>query len=357
MLIASCSVIRVATSRSPPWQRSSVISVPRKLRTQISADRSACRARCLIIRSAIDRDIARSSNRSWRPTALATNNEINGSIRWRHCNLMVRSNRCSFVVPSGKLQILVPPGACSRQIARRIPAGRAQSLPTATASCGARPSLTAHARRLRFPGTGRPCSTPWTRTTAPRPPPAPDPLPQRRRDPRASRRPNMSHASATAPSPCLPQTTPLPADVCAPGTRTTAQSPLRAPTSSADYRNIPGEPPKALLFMPRLCRPVPRQRILEWSKSPAATHRMGEHLATEDCRAACAERKWLSEAPNGWIKEALGFCRFCLRGQKKVQGEWSLVCLATEPSANGDLHGGLKRHKSRTESTIVHDQP
>ena len=59
-----------------------------------------------------------------------------------------------------------------------------------------------------------------------------------------------------------------------------------------------------------------------------ATHRMGEHLATEEGRAAYAERKWLSEAPNGWIKEALGFRRFSLRGQKQVQGEWSLVCLA-----------------------------
>ena len=59
-----------------------------------------------------------------------------------------------------------------------------------------------------------------------------------------------------------------------------------------------------------------------------ATHRIGKHLATEEGRAAYAERKWLSEAPNGWIKEALGFRRFSLRGQKQVQGEWSLVCLA-----------------------------
>ncbi len=59
-----------------------------------------------------------------------------------------------------------------------------------------------------------------------------------------------------------------------------------------------------------------------------ATYRMGEHLATVDGRAAYAERKWLSEASNGWIKEALGFRRFRLRGQKQVQGEWLLVCLA-----------------------------
>ena len=45
-------------------------------------------------------------------------------------------------------------------------------------------------------------------------------------------------------------------------------------------------------------------------------------------RAAYAERKWLSEAPKGWIEEVLGFRRFHERGQKKVQGEWSRVCPA-----------------------------
>ena len=45
-------------------------------------------------------------------------------------------------------------------------------------------------------------------------------------------------------------------------------------------------------------------------------------------RAAYAERKWLSEAPNGWITHVLGFRRFSLRGLAKVQGEWDLVCRA-----------------------------
>ena len=45
-------------------------------------------------------------------------------------------------------------------------------------------------------------------------------------------------------------------------------------------------------------------------------------------RAAYAERKWLSEAPHGWIKHVLGFRRFSLRGLAKVRGEWDLVCLA-----------------------------
>ena len=59
-----------------------------------------------------------------------------------------------------------------------------------------------------------------------------------------------------------------------------------------------------------------------------ATHRMGEKLASETGRAQYAKRKWLSEAPNGWIKEVLGFRRFSVRGAQKVRGEWHLVCLA-----------------------------
>ena len=39
-------------------------------------------------------------------------------------------------------------------------------------------------------------------------------------------------------------------------------------------------------------------------------------------------RKWLSEAPHGWIKHVLGFRRFSLRGLANVRAEWVLVCLA-----------------------------
>ncbi len=63
------------------------------------------------------------------------------------------------------------------------------------------------------------------------------------------------------------------------------------------------------------------------AKHPAKA-RMAEKLATEAGRAQYARRKWLSEAPNGWIKEVLGFRRFSLRGLNKVQGEWDLVWLA-----------------------------
>ena len=61
-----------------------------------------------------------------------------------------------------------------------------------------------------------------------------------------------------------------------------------------------------------------------------ATHRMGEKLAS-------LAGKWLSEAPNGWIKEVLGFRRFSLRGLAKVRGEWDLVCLALNIKRMGTL--------------------
>ena len=71
-----------------------------------------------------------------------------------------------------------------------------------------------------------------------------------------------------------------------------------------------------------------RAQVVDAEKHPAKA-RMAKKLATEEAgRARYAERKWLSEAPIGWIKEALGFRRFSVRGLNKVRGEWDLVCLA-----------------------------
>ena len=64
------------------------------------------------------------------------------------------------------------------------------------------------------------------------------------------------------------------------------------------------------------------------AKAHPARTRMANKLATPDGRARYAKRKWLSEAPNGWIKQALGFRRFSVRGLDQARGEWALVCLA-----------------------------
>ena len=68
-----------------------------------------------------------------------------------------------------------------------------------------------------------------------------------------------------------------------------------------------------------------------------ATYRMGEKLAGVAGKARYAQRKWLSEVPNGRIKEVLGFRRFSLRGLAKVRGEWNLVCLALNIKRMGTL--------------------
>ena len=79
-----------------------------------------------------------------------------------------------------------------------------------------------------------------------------------------------------------------------------------------------------------------KQAAVDAKKRPA-TDRMGKKLKTETGRARYARRKWLSEAPNGWIKEVLGFRRFSFRGLAKVQAEWDLVCLALNIKRIGAL--------------------
>ena len=70
-----------------------------------------------------------------------------------------------------------------------------------------------------------------------------------------------------------------------------------------------------------------------------ATSRMAETLAG---RAAYAQRKWLSEAPNGWIKHVLGFRRFSLRGLAKARGEWGLGVPGVERQTPANPGRGVK---------------
>jgi len=60
----------------------------------------------------------------------------------------------------------------------------------------------------------------------------------------------------------------------------------------------------------------------------AATRRMSRRLKTKEGRRRYRERKAIVEPVFGWIKQALGFRGFLLRGVDKVKGEWALVCMA-----------------------------
>ena len=62
-------------------------------------------------------------------------------------------------------------------------------------------------------------------------------------------------------------------------------------------------------------------------KANASRHKAMK-LKTPQGQAAYRKRKWIVEAPNGWIKSVLGFRQFSLRGLEKVKAEFKLVCLA-----------------------------
>ena len=70
---------------------------------------------------------------------------------------------------------------------------------------------------------------------------------------------------------------------------------------------------------------APRGRI---PKDLTRKERMLRKLSTQRGRAEYGKRKTTAEPVVGQIKEALGFRQFLLRGHRKVQGEWSLVCMA-----------------------------
>ena len=59
-----------------------------------------------------------------------------------------------------------------------------------------------------------------------------------------------------------------------------------------------------------------------------ATARMAERMASPEGQAHYRRRKAIVEPVFGWIKHAMGFRQFSLRGIDKVAGEWGLVCLA-----------------------------
>lgn len=63
-------------------------------------------------------------------------------------------------------------------------------------------------------------------------------------------------------------------------------------------------------------------------KTATRMDRMRRKLKTKVGRAIYATRKTIVEPVFGQIKQAQGFRQFLLRGLKKVQGEWALVCMA-----------------------------
>ena len=71
-------------------------------------------------------------------------------------------------------------------------------------------------------------------------------------------------------------------------------------------------------------KPCPRGPL---AKGATRVDRMRRKLQTKKGAAIYSIRKTVVEPVFGQIKEARGFRRFLLRGLKKVQGEWALICL------------------------------
>ena len=55
---------------------------------------------------------------------------------------------------------------------------------------------------------------------------------------------------------------------------------------------------------------------------------MAKKLKGKRARKRYRERKHIVEPVFGWVKNVLGFRAFSLRGQRKVSGEWALICAA-----------------------------
>jgi transposase len=67
---------------------------------------------------------------------------------------------------------------------------------------------------------------------------------------------------------------------------------------------------------------------------------MAAKFETEQGKAHYKKRKWIAEPPNGWIKNVLGFHQFSMRGLKKAQAEFKLVCMALNLRRMGAMQVG-----------------
>jgi Transposase DDE domain len=69
-------------------------------------------------------------------------------------------------------------------------------------------------------------------------------------------------------------------------------------------------------------------RTVQIHPNHAALVRQREKLRDEKMRAMLKQRGSTVEPVFGWIKEAMGFRRWTVRGLEKVQTQWLLVCTA-----------------------------
>ncbi len=84
---------------------------------------------------------------------------------------------------------------------------------------------------------------------------------------------------------------------------------------------------RALAACVALGREDKKQRRADPERHPA-TAQMAQRLKSAAGQAHYRRRKTIPEPVFGWIKQALGFRRFSLRGLAAATAEWNLVCMA-----------------------------
>ena len=94
--------------------------------------------------------------------------------------------------------------------------------------------------------------------------------------------------------------------------------------SEAQFEQLADSPVELIVALGREGK---EQLAIDSAKYPR-TAQMVAKLQTDEARAAYRRRKWLSEPPNGWVKNVLGLRQFSLRGLAKIKAEWRLVCTA-----------------------------
>jgi len=94
--------------------------------------------------------------------------------------------------------------------------------------------------------------------------------------------------------------------------------------SEAEFEALQNHPTELVVALGREGK---KQLAIDPNKRPH-TAAMANTFQTVQTQLDYRRRKWLSEPPNGWVKNVLGFRQFSMRGLRKAKAEWRLVCAA-----------------------------
>jgi transposase len=94
--------------------------------------------------------------------------------------------------------------------------------------------------------------------------------------------------------------------------------------SEAVFKQLKDHPSELVVALGR----EGKQQVSVDATQYPCTAAMAAKLREQQGQLAYRKRKWIAEAPNGWIKNVLGFRQFSMRALHRVQAEFKLVSLA-----------------------------